>query len=102
MMSDAAEDDPTVAVEEFRAGWPRGGVVVDPGPLDLGSVPLRRRIIEGQQHPPPWGIEGTLQEGEDDGGDRRGLATDAVEEVVVGSEARALKVELCTPLPLLQ
>src|SRR4051812_30035073 len=85
-MGDAAEDDPTVAVEELRAGRPRGGVVVDPGPLDLGPVPLGRRVIEGQQEPLSRAIERTPQQSEDDGGDRRGLATDAVEKVVVGSE----------------
>src|SRR5512135_277408 len=88
-MSDAAEDDPTVAVEELRAGRPRCGVVVDPGPLDVGSVPLGRRVIEGQQQSLSWDIERTPQQSEDDGGDRRGLATDAVEEVVVGAEASA-------------
>src|SRR3954452_2213022 len=88
-MSDAAEDDPTMAVEELRAGRPRRGVVVDPGPLDFGAVPLRRCVIEGQQQPALRVIEGAPQQGEDDGGDRRGLATDAIEEVVVGSEAGA-------------
>src|SRR5512144_2734127 len=88
-MSDAAEDDPTGAVEELRAGRTRCGVVVDPGPLDLGSVPLGRCIIEGQQRSLSRDIEGTSQQSEDDSSDRRGLATDAVEEVVVGSEARA-------------
>ena len=88
-MGDAAEDDPTVAVEELRAGRPRRGVVVDSGPLDFGPVPLGRCVIEGQEQSLPWDIEGSPQQSEDDGGDRRGLATDAVEEVVVGSEARA-------------
>src|SRR4051794_9922986 len=85
-MSDAAEDDPTVAVEELRAGRPRRGVVVDPGPLDLGPIPLGRCVIEGQQQPLPWDIEGAPEPSEGDGG---GFATDAVEEVVVGTEARA-------------
>jgi hypothetical protein len=88
-MSDAAEDDPTVAIEELRAGRPRRGVVVDPGPLDFGAVPLGRCVIEGQQQSASWDIEGTPQQLEDDGGDSSSLATDAVEEVVVGSEARA-------------
>ena len=89
VVDDPAEDHPTVAVEEFRAGRPRRGVVVDAGPLDLGPVPLGRRVIEGQQQSLPRDIEATPQQSEDDGGDRRGLATDAVEEVVVGSEASA-------------
>src|SRR3954447_5816567 len=88
-MSDPADDDPNMTVEELRAGRPRRGVVMDPGPLDLGPIPLGRCVIEGQQQSLPWGIEGAPQQPEDDGGDRGGLAADAVEEVVVGTEARA-------------
>src|SRR3954471_6378531 len=88
-MGDAAEEDPTLAVEELRAGRPCCGVVVDPGPLDFGSIPFGRCVIEGQEQSLPWDIEGSSQQSEDDGGHRCGLATDGVEEVVVGSEARA-------------
>src|SRR5262249_62039009 len=45
------QDDPRVSVHEGTAGRPRRRVVVDAGPLDLGTVPLGRRVVEGEQKP---------------------------------------------------
>src|SRR3982751_7132457 len=88
VMGDPAEDDPTVAVEELRPGRPRGGVVVDAGPLDLRAVPLRRRVVDGEEE---WSarVDAAEDAPQEHGGQIDGLAADAVEEVVVGSEALA-------------
>lgn len=85
MTGNADEGHPALAVEELRADRPWGGVVVGAGPLDLGVVPLRRRIVEGEDEPiRRWDAE--QDDPQEHGGEIRHLAADAVEEVGVGPE----------------
>src|SRR5512132_3839937 len=81
----SATPDPTVAVEEFRSRRTGRGVMVDSRPLDLGAIPLRRRIVDGQEQSAA-GVDSISEQDEDDGGHGGGLATDTAEEVVVGAE----------------
>ena len=66
------------------------------GPLDLGTVAFCRRVIEDPQRPILGRVELLVQQGEDDGSQGGGLAADAVEEVVIGSE---LVADRCGPPP---
>src|SRR5512135_209631 len=85
MANDPVEDDPAVAVEELRSRRSGRRVMVDPRPLDLGTIPLRRRIVDGQEQSAA-GVDSISEQAEDDGGHSSGLATDTAEEVVVGAE----------------
>ena len=67
------EHDPDVAVDVRRAGRAGGRVVMDAGPLDVGPVPLRRRVVEGQGEPRLVGDQGLDHLVDQAGGDVVGL-----------------------------
>jgi hypothetical protein len=51
MDSQQPQHDPDVAVDVRRAGRAGGRVVMDAGPLDVGPVPRRRRVVQRQGEP---------------------------------------------------
>jgi hypothetical protein len=88
VMDDPAEGDPTVAEEELRAGRPGCGIVMDARPLDLRAVAFRRRVIDGEDQPPA--IVDLFQDDlQEPGGNLLRLASDDIEEVIIGLEVRA-------------
>lgn len=87
-MDDPAEGDPTVAEEELRAGRSGSGIVVDSRPLDLRAVAFCRRVINGEDQPPA--IVDLFQDDlQEPGSNLLRLASDGVEEVIIGLEVRA-------------
>src|SRR5437660_1777579 len=73
MANDPGGGDPDVAVEELVSSRTWGGVVVDAGPLDAGSVALGGRVVQGQQ--PVWaGVDLAAQVGEQQSGAEGNLA----------------------------
>ena len=78
VVDDPAEHDPAMTIEELRAGRARRGVVMEARPLDLGAVPLRRGVVDGEDGP-IGGVDVLGDEPRGDGGDLDGLAAYAVE-----------------------
>ena len=85
---DPGQGDPDVAVEELLVGRPRGGVVVDAGPLDVRAVALGRGVVQRRTAAARPG-RGRPGRGGAAGGEPVGVAAQGGEEVVVGGEAGA-------------
>jgi hypothetical protein len=61
---------------------------VDAGSLNFGAVPLGRGVVDGEDKRTVAG-DGFLDDLQECGGERLGLASDRVEAVILGSEAFA-------------
>ncbi len=77
-----------MAVDELLIGRPGRGVVVQPRALDPRPVTFGRRVVEAQEDPlaRPDDVYGLTQQA---GGNGSGLASEAVEEVVIVGEVLA-------------
>ena len=88
MPHDPGERDPGVAVEERRAGRPRGGVVVHAGALDAGAVAGRGAVVQGEEQALARGLAEQRQQraGQQARGQGLGASAGGSQGVVGGAE----------------
>src|SRR5450432_2759596 len=86
MFDQAGQDHPVVAVEGLGTARSGSRVVVSPGALDLGAMPLGGRVVQRQGEPLADGdlLDRQLEETQADGLD---LEPEGSEEVIIGAIA---------------
>src|SRR5258708_5704111 len=95
MTHDPSQGHPDMAIEELLLGRSGRRAVMNPGPLDVPSIALRRRVIQSQEQPVARN-DHTDGDAEEHHADAFDIASEAAQEVIIESEIVA---EFAAPQP---